>query len=832
MRVKPLPESDVVRRVEGAMLQARDGRGQVIRVASRRGLDDGRRTAARLRAEVIDVQARPGLRSIACGALVEALSTRSRDTPGGGMREPALSVTAPRRSLDRLVRSLGAVLTELSSSAPVVVVVHDEALLDPWSRRWLADVDASASSGVVWILVESAEVETGSDDGAQIGTEVAPADVLSGDGLRVARVLAAAYVGLEAEELQAVTGLDRESAGTAIVALQDAGLVATLQRQHVLVGEDVRTAVLGHLPTALVLGIKREVVSFKAKQAGLAPFLADAALELVHLGDREIIDLLADAMAATALSDPEAAADYGLAAIEHVDSSSDRLGALVWDLLPLLWRTARREEARRLVSRIFIERGQAEAEARVLMWLARLEPSPAEALEHTRAGLALRDVSDLTRSRLLSVQLRCLSTLGRAAEVDEQLPAALELAIASGDPDSISRLRTCDAIRHFYRGAFTTAAHLTETAESEWRASGARQENRVPEMIWAPHLAAVFGQPEVALRRVTGLLEQVHLGREALASPLLHAERSQVMLALGRIEDARDEAVVAAGQWERVWGTEVGVSDRLAAILLAVRVKVAWHRGERVDLAEVKQVLARSTPAAGTESAKRLDWYRFLVDDVDGFVGRDRLVDPENLQVVPWLDPSDEVMIVRALLMQGFRWTAEQQVQRARERAARDGGDHLFARTIDAHLRGMFEWRRDLLEKAVVGWQELARPLLVQHARSDLGSKLLEDGQPGGLEMMLAAQTELAALGAHRDAWRIRQYLRLRGFQVDQAGAEALTPMEARVAQTAVLTGHTVSRMAHDLGLSPHTVSTHLRHIYLKLGITSRAELSAWADDV
>jgi DNA-binding CsgD family transcriptional regulator len=41
-----------------------------------------------------------------------------------------------------------------------------------------------------------------------------------------------------------------------------------------------------------------------------------------------------------------------------------------------------------------------------------------------------------------------------------------------------------------------------------------------------------------------------------------------------------------------------------------------------------------------------------------------------------------------------------------------------------------------------------------------------------------------------------------------------------------VATGLTNVRVAERLYVSPHTVSTHLRHIFAKLAVTSRVELT------
>ena len=61
------------------------------------------------------------------------------------------------------------------------------------------------------------------------------------------------------------------------------------------------------------------------------------------------------------------------------------------------------------------------------------------------------------------------------------------------------------------------------------------------------------------------------------------------------------------------------------------------------------------------------------------------------------------------------------------------------------------------------------------------------------------------------------------------AGWDRLTRRERDVARLAGQ-AFTDDRIARALGISPHTVNFHLRHIYRKLGINSRVSLAALAE--
>jgi len=92
-------------------------------------------------------------------------------------------------------------------------------------------------------------------------------------------------------------------------------------------------------------------------------------------------------------------------------------------------------------------------------------------------------------------------------------------------------------------------------------------------------------------------------------------------------------------------------------------------------------------------------------------------------------------------------------------------------------------------------------------------------------------------LGATWDARRVRSRLRELGVRRRLVAAEpetngwaALTMSELTVARL-VAEGLTNREVAERLFVSPHTVNSHLRHVFSKLGITSRVELARVARD-
>ncbi|MDQ3431562.1 MAG: helix-turn-helix transcriptional regulator, partial [Actinomycetota bacterium] len=136
--------------------------------------------------------------------------------------------------------------------------------------------------------------------------------------------------------------------------------------------------------------------------------------------------------------------------------------------------------------------------------------------------------------------------------------------------------------------------------------------------------------------------------------------------------------------------------------------------------------------------------------------------------------------------------------------------DQQFDRALDHHTRTLDSF-------------ELARTRLAYGSRLRRARRRVDARAP--LRMGLAT---FETLGAAPWADQTAIELRATGETAHRRGVsalEVLTPQELQVAK--MLTGgRTTREAAAALFLSPKTVEYHLRHVYIKLGIRSRAELA------
>jgi len=156
-------------------------------------------------------------------------------------------------------------------------------------------------------------------------------------------------------------------------------------------------------------------------------------------------------------------------------------------------------------------------------------------------------------------------------------------------------------------------------------------------------------------------------------------------------------------------------------------------------------------------------------------------------------------------------------------------------RSLALRCQGMVDGDVEPMIEAVA----LARtvPLLVEHAGAcEDAATLLARGPGHGEAVTLLAEALERYEQAGADAWarRVRMQLRALGMHPAPRGSrdrpahgwESLTATERAVSRL-VAEGLTNGAVARRLYMSPHTVNTHLRHVFAKLDVPNRVALAA-----
>ena len=525
-----------------------------------------------------------------------------------------------------------------------------------------------------------------------------------------------------------------------------------------------------------------------------------------------------------------------------------------------------RTRARRLLraSAARVSAGQLEQALLCIEEASRIDAEVAADLraQHTRAillvglarpGEALRIMDGVASAPLVAATPALASTVaadaalaamidGRYREALERAERAATLVETSSAPLVRAQVLTCLAAARVYRGLGASARELQEEVAPLLEALDPLDWN----VGMRTHTLAIdvwlaLDEP----RRALALAERIlaHVGDAsawtARANPLGFAVRAAC--------DAGDWATATRLADEAVLvAEESGSTDALQRGLLA-RARLAAARG---DEARARADLDRlDTPSASGAPGTAQVWRRSAEGFLALSLGRarsavevleplaERIVDEIGLvhaTAIPW-----HADLVEAYVLLGRNDAARAVAARLADEAARSGTD--AARALAARCAGLVaaDGGESELEAALAlhgtdAWPfERARTLLV------LGERLHRARRRSRARRVLGEAEEVfAALGA--EPWRARAAVLLGAASPARRGRasdDSLTAQERRVAAV-VATGRTVREAALELRVSPKTLDSHLRQVYAKLGIRSRAELAliaaerGWLDAV
>jgi DNA-binding CsgD family transcriptional regulator/tetratricopeptide (TPR) repeat protein len=345
-----------------------------------------------------------------------------------------------------------------------------------------------------------------------------------------------------------------------------------------------------------------------------------------------------------------------------------------------------------------------------------------------------------------------------------------------------------------------------------------------------PALAALFLRDDGSTRRLLHAVEAARADTSVGGLPHLLFHLARDHATTDRWAAAESEYAEAASLAE-----ELGQSTEEATALAGL----AWLEARRGQEDASREHAARATAIAEPRQVMiaRI-WAGFALGDVELAAGRmeealDRyasvvtLLETAGIRDVD-LSPAPE--LAEALLRTGDTERATAVASEYRSRAETKGAPWALARAwrtvallaADDDLDAAFE--EALCHHAQTpDVFETARTNLAYGARLRRARRRVD-----ARERLQDAYQAFARLGAQPWAETAADELAATGITVAPRGAtglDLLTPRERQIVQLLV-DGRTTREAAGALFLSPKTVEYHLRHVYTKLGITNRRELT------
>jgi DNA-binding CsgD family transcriptional regulator len=622
--------------------------------------------------------------------------------------------------------------------------------------------------------------------------------------------------------------------------------VGELVRADVLVGDRdglrfrhdlVRDAVLEAVPADVRRALDRQaadvLLAAGAPPVEIATRLADTALP----GDEVAIAVLHGASRALGSSDPATASRLGMRALSLMGADAPGRVTLTKETALLLHLGGRSADAHAFATEAMATSLTPAERAEVAMAVATmftLPPTVRVAAGHE--ALALTGVGDALRAAHEAVLILNLVADGRRADARAAQVRARTAVAASGDPGAAAALAVSGLGLAYADQDLEAVLDASEHLAGLFPGAAEGRNMRNAVQYFRVSAAAALGRHDEALSQIADELEEIRRDRQSTMEARWELDRGRVLLQAGRIMDAQAvlEGVLLGG----LIPPPLPIPPDAAGLLALGR--TALHTGS-AQLVRRCEEIARETLAVDRSDGRRhVAWMLALVamarQDAGGVRGAFALLGHHaHESVLPLLarDPCDEPQLVRAALLIGDPGLADRAVDDARGRARRNPSAGAFAATA-AHAEGLRDGDRERLEDAVEGLRSAGRPLVAASALEDLGVLLAREParRDEAVGVLGEAMNAWARCGASWDARRVRRRLRDLGVRRRATPSErpaqgwaALTESQLHVAEL-VAQGLTNRETADRLYISPHTVNTHLRQAFAKLGVTSRVALA------
>ncbi|WP_207838644.1 helix-turn-helix transcriptional regulator [Williamsia soli] len=617
------------------------------------------------------------------------------------------------------------------------------------------------------------------------------------------------------------------TAAPAVQELLDLGFIIDSGTSLAFRHDTVQSAAWNSLSPTLRRAMTREIIHKRLAEGEDIAALAALVASVADSADDDSIELLLDAARQLSITDIKGAADL------IIEGARLAIGRTIHAdhiarLLPVVLSAGRIQEAVAISDALAPVLGP-DSRAVVHLAIARqlTESDFDGAIAETTLALATAGISESTKVQILAVRALNYANKADAAGLRDSLQQARAIADVDRDTLALATIDATESVLLFNQDQFRAADRLQRQAIEQITRAGSIAGLWLPEGLWMAFMRNSLGYYAEAIKLIEKGLAEANAANNVIAETYWRMVYTRALYDYGRLEDARTQAETVLEL-----ATQLGLGDFTNATAGIVLHRIALHTGD-VELRET--VLPRVHQLAKGVGLRRTgNWHLALEAFDQGRAGAARdyadtalcsLREPIPSMTTP-ADFADDLMLSLICRQVDDLAGLDLVVDVAHKRATRNPDNNLVVAVATA-TQGVRDASAATLLEAAEQLQHVNRPLVMARVLETAGTiDPTAETATTSLDHALRLYDEL---GAARDATRVLQTLRSRGvskrLKAADADTDGLSTREHQVAER-IAAGLTTQQIAEDLMVSPHTVVTHIRHIYTKWGLNTRRDVA------